>query len=127
MHKCGRTFSVRPVALWSYKNVRIIRCDGILHAMAHLVVRNSTSADIEHSLQMLTPYDSHKTLGHYKEPSGTQKEQATQLKKLCQEAVDFLWKYPITRAEAWTFYTACFIPKVTYPLLLYHFEEPELQ
>ena len=75
-----------------------------------LVARDPIS-DIEHPLQQLSPYDSHKTLGHYKEPSGSQKEQATQLKKSSQEAVEFLWKYPTTRAEAWTFYTACFIPK----------------
>jgi hypothetical protein len=55
--------------------------------LPNLVARDPTS-DIEHALQMLTPYNSHKTLGHYKDPSGSQKDQTTQLKKLCQEAVD---------------------------------------
>ena len=91
-----------------------------------LVARDSESEE-DQPLQMLTPYESHKTLGHYKEPSGSQAEQARQLKKSCQEAVDFLWKYPISRSEAWTFYTACFIPKVSYPLPLCHFREVELQ
>jgi hypothetical protein len=64
-----------------------------------LVARDPISEE-DHSLQRLTPYKAHKTLGYYKEPSGSQKEQATQLKTTSQEAVEFLWKYPITRAEA---------------------------
>ena len=87
-----------------------------------LVARDPEN-DEEHSLQKLTPYESHKTLGHYKEPSGSQKEQAKQLTNSCQDAVEFLWKCPLSRSEAWTFYTACFLPKVSYPLPLCHFKE----
>ena len=91
-----------------------------------LVARDPIS-NIEYPLQRMAPNDSHKTLGHYKEPSGTQKDQANQLKQTSQEAVEFLAKNPITRVEAWTFYTACFIPKLCYPLPLCHFKESELQ
>ena len=91
-----------------------------------LVARDPVSG-MEYPLQRLAPHDFHKTLGHYKEPSGTQKEQATQLKQTSQEAVKFLGKNPLSRSEAWTFYTACFIPKLSYPLPLCHFKESELQ
>ena len=69
----------------------------------------------------------HKTLGHYKEPSGSQAEQTRQLKKLCTEQVSFLWKSPLTRLEAWYFYKACFLPSVSYPLANSYFSKASLQ
>ena len=76
---------------------------------------------------MLSPYTAHKTLGHYKEPNGSQKEQAKQLKNLCADQVSFLWKSPLTRTEASYFYKACFLPSVTYPLSNSHFSKMSLQ
>ena len=57
-------------------------------------------------LEYLSPYTAHKTLGHYKEPAGRQNEQCEQLKKKSDSITEFLWKTPLTRAEAWTYYSA---------------------
>ena len=45
-----------------------------------------------------------------------EKEQFRQLKKKSDELTQFLWKCPLTRQEAWTFYYACYLPSVGYPL-----------
>ncbi len=65
---------------------------------------------------MLSPYTAHKTLGHYKEPAGTQITQAKRLRDLCTTNTSFLWTCPLTRQGAWTYYFACFLPSVCYPL-----------
>jgi hypothetical protein len=67
-------------------------------------------------LQLLSAYKAHKTLGHYKDPAGTQKEQYRQLQKKSDSITNFLWEVPLTRLEAWTFYFACYLPAVSYPL-----------
>ena len=69
-----------------------------------------------HSLEILSAYKAHKTLGHYKDPAGTQQEQYRQLKKRSDDTSSFLWKCPLTRLEAWTYYYACYLPRVSYPL-----------
>ena len=70
----------------------------------------------EQVLEYLHPYAAHKTLGHYKEPSGIQVEQFRRLKEKSNSITEFLWKMPLTRSEAWTYYSACYLPSVTYPL-----------
>ena len=69
-----------------------------------------------HDLQLLAAYQSHKTLGHYKEPAGHQKEQLRQSKNKSEEVTAFLWTCPLSRSEAWTFYYACYLTSVSYPL-----------
>ena len=67
-------------------------------------------------LTLLSAYKAHKTLGHYKEPAGSQQEQFRQLKKLSDESTAFLFKCPLTRHEAWTYYFACYLPSIGYTL-----------
>ena len=43
-------------------------------------------------------------------------EQFRQLKKKSDEVTAFLWSCPLTRLESWTFYYACYLPSVGYPL-----------
>ena len=74
-----------------------------------LAVRDPQTSQVHH-LPMFSPFSAHKTLGHYKEPSGSQMEQTKQLRTLCADQVSFLWKSPLTRMEAWYFYKACFVP-----------------
>ena len=69
-----------------------------------------------HQLEVLSVYKAHKTLGHYKDPAGTQKEQYRQLKKKSDKNTAFLWKRHLSRREAWTYYYACYLPSVGYPL-----------
>jgi exonuclease III len=68
------------------------------------------------SLQSLTPYKAHKTLGTFKEPAGYHSS-AT---KAFQDKSDFhlkiLARNSLTASEAWTFYHAIYIPSVAYPL-----------
>ena len=73
-----------------------------------------TSEDLR--IQVMSVYQAHKTLGHYKAPVGNQMEQFRQLKKKSDESTAFLWTCPLTQLEAWTYYFACYLPSVGYPL-----------
>ena len=77
-------------------------------------------------LEYLHPYAAHKTLGHYKEPAGIQLEQFRQLKSKSDRITEFLWTAPLTRAESWTYYSACYLPAVTYPLIGSHLTVKQL-
>ena len=90
------------------------------------VVVQDSPLSLPQQLQLLSPYTSHKTLGHFKEPAGTQKEQFRQLKQRIDETVAYLWKIPLTRPEWWKFYYAYYLPSVTYPLLSSHFTSNQL-
>ena len=79
-----------------------------------------------HPIKLLSPYQSHKTLGHYKDPAGTQKAQFRALKDKSDDITKFLWKQPLTRKEAWRFYYACYLPSVTYPLASSSMTEQQL-
>ena len=70
----------------------------------------------DHVLNLLSPYTAHKTLGHYKEPAGNQREQFRQLRKKSDMSTQFLWKCYLTPSEAWTYYYACYLPSIGYPL-----------
>ncbi|KAI2503136.1 hypothetical protein MHU86_11327 [Fragilaria crotonensis] len=78
------------------------------------VIDPSSESEVE--IPILSSYQAHKTLGHFKEPAGVQKAQARQLRKLCKEHVDFLWRTPLSRYEAQTFYKTSFLPSISYPL-----------
>ncbi|KAI2497109.1 hypothetical protein MHU86_17370 [Fragilaria crotonensis] len=78
-------------------------------------VRDHLSNSAQH-LQLLSAYTAHKTLGHYKDPAGTQREQYRQLKKKSDSITAFLWVTPLNRSEAWTYYFAYYLPAVCYPL-----------
>ena len=67
-------------------------------------------------LQYLSPYTAHKTLGYYKEPAGIQKAQFDKLLEKSDGITSFLWKTPLNRIEAWTYYTSCYLPSICYPL-----------
>ncbi|KAI2510607.1 hypothetical protein MHU86_3718 [Fragilaria crotonensis] len=67
-------------------------------------------------LQLLSAYTAHKTLGHYKDPAGTQREQYRQLKRKSDSITAFLWATPLNRSETWTYYFAYYLPAVCYPL-----------
>ena len=49
------------------------------------------------TLEYLSPHSVHKTLGHYKEPAGTQITQFTQLKKKSDSITRFLWSTNLSR------------------------------
>jgi exonuclease III len=69
-----------------------------------------------HALTFLSPHTAHKTLGHYKEPAGTQMEQFRQLRVKSDKSTEFIWKCHLTPKEAWTYYYACYLPSIGYPL-----------
>ena len=78
------------------------------------------------TLEYLPPYTAHKTLGHHKDPAGTQKEQFRKLKAKSDENTKFLWQTKLTREEAWTYYFACYLPSIGYPLTGSYFSRDEL-
>ena len=90
-----------------------------------IFVQDSPSSQPQ-KLQLLSPYTAHKTLGYFKEPAGTQKEQFRQLQQRITDTVSFLWKVPLSRAESWTFYYAYYLPSVTYPLSSTYFPRSQL-
>ncbi len=80
----------------------------------------------ESRLQYLSPYTAHKTLGHFKEPAGTQRRQLAELLLKSNEATAFLDSCCLTRSEAWTYYYACYLPSLAYPLANCYFTEQQL-
>ena len=82
---------------------------------ATIEVREYNNDDVQ-QLSVLPAFVAHKTLGHYKDPAGTQREQYRQLKKKSDSITAFLWECPLSRLEAWTFYFTCYLPAVSYPL-----------
>jgi hypothetical protein len=81
----------------------------------------------EQTLEYLPPYSAHKTLGHYKEPAGIQKMQFQQLLKKSNAITEFLWSTPLSRAESWLYYHACYLPSVSYPLTCSHLSIRQLE
>ena len=81
----------------------------------HLEITDEMTGET-HPLELLSAYRAHKTLGYHKAPAGNQQEQFRQLKKKSDETTAFLWTCPLSRAEAWTYYFACYLPSVGYPL-----------
>ena len=69
-----------------------------------------------HQMQFLSPYKAHKTLGHLKEPAGTQQSQYANLRRKSNESTEFFWKCQLSHFVAWTFYNACYLPSIGYPL-----------
>ncbi|KAI2514379.1 hypothetical protein MHU86_272 [Fragilaria crotonensis] len=80
----------------------------------------------DQELQYLSTYEAHKTLGHYKEPAGTQRVQFKKLQDKSKELTSFLWSTNLTREESWTFYFATYLPSMSYPLANSHFTERQL-
>ena len=80
-----------------------------------------------HRLDLLSPFKAHKTLGHYKEPAGTQATQCRELQRKSDKITAFLWKHSISRVEAWTYYYASYLPAVTYPLAASSMTEKQLE
>jgi hypothetical protein len=80
------------------------------------VVITDAHTQSTHQMKFLSPYEAHKTLGHFKEPAGTQQSQYVQLRKKSDESTEFLWKCQLSHLEAWTYYYACYLPSIGYPL-----------
>ncbi len=90
-----------------------------------LVVPDPFTSD-RMTLEYLPPSVAHKTLGHYKEPTGTQHTQFKQLKAKSDLVTEFLWTTHLTRQEAWTYYHSCYLPGITYPLTSSFLSEVQL-
>jgi hypothetical protein len=80
-----------------------------------ILVPDPFTGDIS-ALEYLPPSVAHKTLGHYKEPTGTQRTQFQQLKSKSDKATEFLWTTHMTRQETWTYYHSWYLPSIAYPL-----------
>ena len=78
------------------------------------------------SLEYLTPHTAHKTLGHFKEPAGTQITQFKELKWKSDFITELLWSTPLSRAESWLYYHACYLPAMSYPLTSLYLTSPQL-
>ncbi|KAI2488657.1 hypothetical protein MHU86_25711 [Fragilaria crotonensis] len=89
---------------------------GTTEEQALLTVPDTNSSGVPQAITVLSPYTAHKTPGHYKEPAGIQITQGKRLRELREANTKFLWTCPLSRQEAWTYYFACFLPSVCYPL-----------
>ena len=74
----------------------------------------------------ISAHHAHKTLGHYKDPAGNQRQQLIELQLKCDKAADFIARSPLNRQEAWTYYFAIFLTSVGYPLASCHFTSTAL-
>lgn len=77
-------------------------------------------------MNYLSPNTAHKTLGYFTEPAGVQKVQFEKLLEKSDGITSFLWKTPLNRIEAWTYYTSCYLPSVCYPLTGSFLSQPQL-
>lgn len=89
----------------------------------HLEITDKMTGET-HQLKLLSSYRAHKTLGYHKAPAGNQQEQFRQLKTKSDKTTAFPWTCPLTRAEAWTYYFACYLPSVGYSLTCSSMEPP---
>ena len=85
-----------------------------------------TPSETYQTVPILSAYQAHKTLGHYKDPAGNQHEQLKQMKIKSDEEIAFLWKCPLTRVEAWTYCYACYLPSIGFPLSCSSFTKVQL-
>ena len=113
------------VATWKFtlQGAPVLLTDNTV--FANIAVVEPTSGE-EKVLQYLSPYTAHKTLGHFKEPAGTQRRQFTELLQKSNDATAFLDSCNLTRMEAWTYYYACYLPSITYPIANCHFSKHHL-
>ncbi len=113
------------VATWAFtsQGAPVLQTDK--DRFASISVQDPTSG-IENKLEYLSPYTSHKTLGHFKEPAGTQRRQRDELLAKSNDATKFLDSCSLTQTEAWTYYYACYLPSIGYPLANSHFTKQQL-
>ena len=94
---------------------------------ATITVRRQDDTHDGTNIQQLEPTQSHKTLGHWKEPAGRQKDQREQLQRKSAKLATTAHNSPMTRKDAWVFYFAIFLPSITYPLANSFFERAVLE
>ena len=73
-------------------------------------------ARTQHTIPMMAVDTAHKTLGHYKDPAGTQVRQQEWLEKQCTEAAAFVTKHALTPTEGSIYYHTVLMPSLRYPL-----------
>ena len=103
------------VAAWDFtvQGAPVLRTDNDRYS--NITVVDPTSGT-ESKLLYLSPYTAHKTLGHHKEPAGSQGKQFEALLNKSTGATAFLDSCSLSRSEAWTYYYACYLPSTGYPL-----------
>jgi hypothetical protein len=79
----------------------------------------SSRQDTPNDTQLTNPLVLHRTQnpGSLQGPRGYSNGTICQLRRKSDHITSFLWKCPLTRIEAWTYYYACYLPSVCYPLL----------
>ena len=77
-------------------------------------------------IRCLSPYSSRLTLGCWKDPSGNEIAQISALKEKCDKYANVVLRSSLTNHEAWVFYTAIFLPSITYPLPVCHISRKAL-
>ena len=90
------------------------------------IVVKSGDRNRNESITQKSAYTAHKTLGHYKEPSGNQRKQYYALKAKSDKAAKFVACSPLDRRMAWTYFFVCYLPGVGYPLPNCYFTFKEL-
>jgi hypothetical protein len=113
------------VATWTFtsQGAPVLYSDN--NCFANIAVVDPTTGS-ESTLQYLSPYTAHKTLGHFKEPAGTQRRQFAELLKKSNDATTFIDSCSLTQSEAWTYYYACYLPSIGYPLANCYFTKQHL-
>lgn len=90
----------------------------------NLEVRDSNGETIQ--IKKQSPYSSRHTLGHF---ISTGTKDSTPKKKLAdkiQEHIKFIHSQPLSTNEMWTYYFACYLPSVSFPLPNYWLSEQDM-
>lgn len=80
-----------------------------------MVLINGDGLDTQ-TIPSLSAYKAHETLGHWKEPAGSQIKQRDKLTTKSNAAGTFVQCSPLNRDEAWTYYFAIYLTSVGYVL-----------
>lgn len=86
------------------------------HPELELGITLKDSKGQDQSIKALSPYTAYQSLGCWRCPSGNNSTQKAVLLKKSDEFGAVVARSVLTRQETWTFYTAIYIPNLSYPL-----------
>jgi hypothetical protein len=104
------------VATWTFasQGAPVLYSDN--NCFANIAVVDPTTGS-ESTLQYLSPLEA---------APGTQRRQFAELLKKSNEATTFIDSSSLTQSEAWTYYYACYLPSIGYPLANCYFTKQHL-
>jgi hypothetical protein len=92
----------------------------------HITIKDSSSGSMI-PIQAKRPFEPHKTLGHFKSPSGNQQAQLQAIIHKAKRIATLISTSPVSRYGALLAYHTVYVPSVKYPLPQSFFTKPRLE